>query len=221
MNQIQMRNPARPIRVFVVDDDQTVRSATQERLNLLAGIRCVGVAEDGEAALRLIPGINPDVVLMDIRLLDISGIECMRRLRSELPMLRFVMFTGYPEPELVVGSFRAGASGMLTKPHSIEELEKAVRDTCADMLYLSLPAANAMVSVLQRKWVNGDGAVPLSAREDHVMQCLIAGKWNKEIADTLGIGEGSVHTYLQRIYAKLGVHSRGEAVQKYLGIKPG
>ncbi len=210
--------PSRPIGVFVVDDDLTVLSATRAALDFLPGTFCCGVAEEGESALRLIPTVNPDVVLMDIRMPGLNGPDCVRKLMAMCPDLRVIMFTGYCEVKLVIDSLHAGARGYLAKPPSIVELEKAVRDVYAGDIHFSQSALQSLAGVFQARRTIGVESLVLTAREEQVVACLISGRRNKQIADELGVGKDTVHSHLQRLYAKLGVHSRREAVQKYLAL---
>jgi DNA-binding NarL/FixJ family response regulator len=198
--------------VALVEDDPGLREQLAQILNSAPDIRCVGAYSSGEKALEQIPARRPDVVLMDIKLPGISGIECAARLKLMLPAVQIIMVTVYEDSERIFRALKAGASGYLLKSSPPEKLLEAVRDVHA--------GGSPMSSHIARKVVrhfHGMGAVPegkplLSPREGQVLDLLSTGYIYKEIADKLGIGIETVRTYVKSICQKMHARNRIEAV---------
>jgi DNA-binding NarL/FixJ family response regulator len=203
------------IKVSIVEDVQGVREALVRLLNHAHGFRCEASYPNGEAALAGIPGNPPDVVLMDIDLPGMNGVECVRKLKALLPSLRVVMLTVYEDPEKIFNALSAGAIGYLLKKRLTDDLLDAIRDACAGGSPMSSQIARKVVQYFQKN-PPSDEMDLLSARESEVLDLLAKGFLVKEIADKTGLGYGTVRTYIRRIYEKLQVHSRSQAVAKYL-----
>jgi DNA-binding NarL/FixJ family response regulator len=215
-SSVPVNGASKIICVFVVDEDETFLRDIEERLNSLDGIRCVGTARGGAEALKRIPEIKPDVVLMEARMNGLSGPDCVRKLKRICPALPCVVIAQTPEERWVIDSLRAGANGFVARTVLLAEMGEMIREACVGDVPLCPLAKRMLVSHHQVR--RRDCSAPLvSDREDEVMACLSAGKADKEIATELKISEETVHAHLTRIYAKLAVHSRREAVRKYLG----
>ena len=198
-----------PIEVAVVDSDAETRFLLQRILEQSGGYRCVGCYASGEEALRKIPGAHPRIVLMDVRMPGISGIECMRRLKSRLPGLIVVLVSELTDAETMAAALAAGGDGYLTKPFAVSQCLATVK-------FSARPDRSAP---LERVAVNGPATgrefTRLTEREHHVMNCLAKGLLYKEIADELRLSFSMVHKLQHRIFLKLHVNNRTEAVTKW------
>jgi DNA-binding NarL/FixJ family response regulator len=201
--------------VSIVEDDPSIRQILTEWINHAEGFRCHSVQNSAESALAKLPEEKPLIVLMDINLPGQNGIECVRRLKPIMPDTQFVMLTAYEDTKHIFDALKAGASGYLLKRKPREELIAALNQV--------REGGSPMTSYIARKVVQSFHRVPaeesehatLAPRELEVLELLARGHYYKEIADTLGIGVQTVGTYVRRIYNKLHVHSRGQAVSKY------
>jgi DNA-binding NarL/FixJ family response regulator len=203
------------ISVSVVEDDKGVGEGLGRLLNCSKDCRCLACYLTAEAALADIPKHPPDVVLMDIDLPVMNGIECVRKLNALAPSIRIVMLTVYEDPEEIFNALSAGAIGYLLKNRSPEDLLNAVRDAHSGGSPMSSQIARKVVQFFQNRGPAGE-AESLSERELEVLDLLAKGFLVKEIADRTGLGYGTVRTYIRRVYEKLHVHSRTQAVAKYL-----
>jgi DNA-binding NarL/FixJ family response regulator len=211
-----------PARVSIVEDEDGVRGGLERLFNGTRDFKCVSSYATGESALEKLPADKPDVVLMDINLPGLSGIECVRRLKEQNESLLVVMLTVYEESEQVFQALQAGATGYLLKRTPPKQLIEAVKDV--------LEGGAPITSQIARKVVEAFHApaaakaageiVELSQREREVLDLLAKGFLIKEIGDKLGIGFGTVRTYVRRIYEKLHVQSRSQAIAKYLHSSP-
>ncbi len=208
-----------PITVAIVEDSDQVRGTLARLINRAEGFRCVSHYPTAEAALAGIPGAPPDVVLMDINLPGINGVECVRRLRQLAPGTQVMMLTVYEDTENIFNALAAGAAGYLLKRTSRDELLAAIREVQRGGSPMTTHIARKVVQSFQRAGASPQPAENLSPREQEVLDCLAKGCLYKEIADTLGISYETVHTYIRRIYEKLQVRTRTEAVAKFLGAK--
>lgn len=208
-----------PIKVSIVEDDTPFRESLVAWLNGTEGFRCAGAYPNGETALREMPNNWPDVVLMDINLPRMSGIICVSKLKAMRPALHIVMLTAYVEEEPIFDSLKAGASGYLIKKTSPAKILDAITDVHAGGAPMSNAIALKVVQHFQQHRP-ADEAQNLSAREHEILSLMAKGHQYKEIGDLLSISPLTVRTHIRRIYDKLHVTSRTEAVLKFLGKSP-
>ncbi|HOW65184.1 MAG TPA: response regulator transcription factor [Candidatus Paceibacterota bacterium] len=204
------------ITVSIVEDNEQVRNTLARLLNRAEGFRCLGQHANAEAALEALPQEHPDVVLMDINLPGMNGVECVRRLKQVDPAIQVVMLTVYEDTENIFNALAAGATGYLLKRTSREELLAAIRDVKQGGSPMTTHIARKVVQSFQRSGPSSQSTENLSPREQEVLDFLAKGFLYKEIADKLGISYETVHTYIRRIYEKLQVRTRTEAVAKFL-----
>jgi DNA-binding NarL/FixJ family response regulator len=207
-------------RVAVVEDDAGIRVELVALLDATLGYRCVGACDSAEKALIDIPFWRPDVVLMDINLPGISGIECVTRLKTEMPNLLVLMLTVYDDGESIFQALKAGANGYLVKRMVGISLLDAIEDVSTGGAPMSCQIARKVVQFFHNAGPSDEVSENLSPREVGVLELLVAGYLLKEIADHMSIGVETVRTHVNHIYRKLHVRSRTEAVVKYLK-KPG
>lgn len=204
--------------VVIVEDDPGLREQLVLVLKQARDITCLYAVDTGEEALRRIPTQPPDVVLMDIQLPGMSGIDCVAALKKQLPDLEFIMLTVYEDSERIFRALKAGAGGYLIKSAPPEKLFEAIRDVHAGGAPFSAHIARKVVQYFRG---GGGGArssrdsEKLSPRECEVIELLASGYIYKEIADKLGIGTETVRTYVKNICTKLQVKNRTEAVAKH------
>jgi DNA-binding NarL/FixJ family response regulator len=206
-----------PINVSIVEDDGRIRESLAILIDGGGGIRCISSHPTAEDALEKIPLKKPDVVLMDINLPKLSGIECVRKLKTMMPKLQILMLTMYEDDEQVFQSLMAGASGYLVKRTSPAEILKAIEEVHSGASPMSGRIARTVVEYFQKLQTHAPGQEHLSKREQEILDLLVKGYRYKEIADTLSVSFETVRSHLKNIYSKLHVHSRTEAVVKYLG----
>ena len=211
--------PDRPTTVCIVEDDLVVREELAHQLSRAHGFACVSSHRSAEAALEEIPKHRPDVVLMDINLPKMNGIDCVRELKTRLPDTQFVMLTVYEDADLIFKSLLAGAVGYLLKgrTHSGSQVLEAVRDAAHGGSPLNSLIARKIVQYFHHQPTRPGQAQPLSAREREVLELLSKGLLYKEIAELLNVNIETVRKHCHNIYEKLQVSSRTEAVVKYLG----
>jgi len=206
------------ISISIVDDEGKLRQSMAAFLNGSPGFRCMATYDSGEMALEQLPGNWPDVVLMDIHLKGMSGIECTRRLKAMKPDLQIVMLTVYEDDERIFTALKAGASGYLLKRLRPAKLLEAIREVHAGGSPMSHAIARKVVESFQK---SGNVAETeemkehLASRERMVLDCLARGMTYQQTAGHLSISLDTVRTYVRRIYEKLRVQSRDEAVAKY------
>jgi len=204
------------ITVSIVEDNDQLRGTLVRVINRAEGFHCLSQYANAETALESLPKERPAVVLMDINLPGMNGVECVRRLKQLLPEIQVVMLTVYEDTENIFNALAAGASGYLLKRTSSTELLAAIRDVHKGGSPMTTHIARKVVQSFQRPGASAQSTEDLSPREKEVLDCLAQGFLYKEIADKLGISYETVHTYIRRIYEKLQVRTRTEAVAKFL-----
>ena len=205
-----------PIKVSIVEDNADMRESVALLLNQAQGLRCVSAYASAEAAVRDLPLQKPDVALVDIHLPGMNGIECVRRLKAQLPQLQVLMLTRYEQSDLIFDSIRAGASGYLLKHTPATELIQAVEQVHAGGAPMTMQIARKVISHFQQIPQPKSDLEKLTPREQEVLALLAKGYLYKEIGDHLGISINTLRNHLRAIYDKLHVHSRTEATVKYL-----
>jgi DNA-binding NarL/FixJ family response regulator len=205
------------IKVSIVDDEPDLRENIAGFVDAAKGIRCVSAYPSGEEALAHLPQDQPDVVLMDINLGGMSGIECVRQLKPRMPAVQIVMLTVFEDTEKIFSALAAGASGYLLKRLEPAKLLEAIREVHAGGSPMSAPIARKVVQSLQAAPARSNDNAGLSPREREVLNGLAEGQTYKQIADRLGVSIHTIRNYIRRIYEKLHVQSRTEAVAKFLG----
>ena len=204
------------ITVSIVEDSDQLRGTLARVMNRADGFQCLSQYASAEAALEGLPKERPSVVLMDINLPGMNGVECVQRLKQVAPEIQVVMLTVYEDTENIFKALTAGASGYLLKRTPRGELLDAIRDVVRGGSPMTAHIARKVVQSFQRAGASPQPTENLSTREQEVLDCLSQGFLYKEIAEKLGISYETVHTYIRRIYEKLQVRTRTEAVAKFL-----
>ena len=205
------------IAISIVEDQRDMRESLVEWLNNAPGLRCVGAHACAEEALRDIPGERPDVVLMDINLTGMNGIQCVGRLKQMLPRIQVLMLTTYDESDLIFDSLRSGANGYLLKNMPRAELVAAVEQVHAGGAPMSFKIARKVIDHFHKTPKTASELDQLTVREHDILKLLAKGYMYKEIADHLGISMSTVRTHISAVYEKLHVQSRTEAAMKLVG----
>ena len=205
-----------PITVSIVEDNDQLRSTLVRVINRAEGFKCLSDYGSAEAALEGLPVVKPEVVLMDINLPGMNGVECVRQLKQRGVPTLVVMLTVYEDTENIFNALAAGASGYLLKRTKAAELIEAIREVRGGGSPMTTHIARKVIQSFQRTGPSASPAENLSQREQEVLECLSQGFLYKEIAEKLGISYETVHTYIRRIYEKLQVRTRTEAVAKFL-----
>ncbi len=205
-----------PIRVLLVDDQRLMREGLRILLELEPDLEVVGEAGDGQAALAAYAALRPDVVLMDVRMPGMDGVEATRRLRERWPEARVIILTTFDNDEYVFEGLRAGALGYLLKDVSGQELAEAVRTVAAGGALIEPSVARKVLAEFARlappaRPIEAGLSTPLSEREREVLRLLALGLTNREIATRLHLAEGTVKNYVTSILQKLGVRDRTQA----------
>jgi DNA-binding NarL/FixJ family response regulator len=205
------------IQISIIEDDAGLRLIFAEWLKQAKGLQLLSAFPDGEGALAELPHQTPQVVLVDINLPGVDGVECVRQLKPLMPNTQFMMVTVFEDAKRIVSALAAGAAGYL--------LKRATRDELLEAIYELHQGGSPMTSSIARKVVQsfhtpvaGPPAnnAPLAPREAEVLDLIARGYVTKEIADQLQISIPTIKTYIRRVYEKLHVRSRGEAVARYL-----
>lgn len=205
------------IRVSVVEDDPGLRENLVHFLGKARDIECVSEHGSAEDALRELPAIKPDVVLMDINLPRMNGIECVGKLKNRLPEVQVLMVTVFEDSDRIFKALLAGANGYLLKDSIATDIVKAVREVRKGGAPLNSIIARKVVQFFQQIPAGSKAETDLTPRELEVIELLAKGLAYKEIADRLEISLDTVRRHCTHIYQKMHVHSRTEAVVKYLG----
>lgn len=210
------------ITVSIVEDDAPLRGILSDWIRSADGFKCGGVFESAEAALETLPRENPSVVLMDINMPGMNGIECVRRLKPQMMGTQFMMLTVYEDPDHIFKALSSGASGYMLKRTPRSELLAALKDVHAGGSPMSSNIARKIVQSFQRFNAGSPGSSAesdsLSPREREVLELLARGYLYKEIAESLHISVPTVNTHIRRIYEKLHVRSRSQAIAKFTHI---
>lgn len=201
--------------VVVVEDDRTLRQQIVDILGTASDIRCIGAFASAEEALKAIPMKAPDVVLMDIKLPGMSGIDCVAKLKRMLPSLQIIMVTIFEDSERIFRALKAGASGYLVKSRPPEQLLEAIRDVHSGGSPMSSHIARKVVQHFHLLDPSPKEAENLSPREEQVLDLLASGFIYKEIGDKLNISVETVRTYVKNICNKMHVRNRLEAVARH------
>lgn len=204
------------IKVSIVDDEEEFRDNVVGYINSVKGFHCISAHATAEMALEKLPKENPDVVLMDINMGGMNGIECVQQLKPKMPATPIVMLTVFEDTEKIFTALAAGASGYLLKRLAPSKLLEAIREVHEGGSPMSAPIARKVVQSFKQNSTPADETMQLSSRERDVLDGFAEGKPYKQIADKLNISIHTVRNYVRRIYEKLHVHSRTEAVVKYL-----
>ena len=205
------------IKISIVEDQPEMRESLVAWLGDAPGLRCVGAHATGEDALKKIPAENPDVVLMDINLTGMNGIQCVARLKASLPNTQVLMLTTYDEGDMIFDSLRAGANGYLLKNMPQAELVEAVQQVHNGGAPMSLQIARKVINHFHSNKQPNPELEQLTSRELEILKLLAKGYMYKEIADHLGISMSTVRTHVTAVYEKLHVQSRTEAAMKLVG----
>ncbi len=203
-----------PIRVAVVEDRPEDLGQLVKLLRVSPGFTCVAACRSAQAALEDLPRCRPDVILMDIGLPGLSGIDCVRALQPRLPDTQIMMLTIFEDHDLIFRSLAAGATGYLLKKTPPAKLLEAIQELHAGGAPMSGQIARQVVAAFRQPARAPDPAATLSPAEQSVLEQLARGRLYKEVADALGMANSTVRTHVWHIYRKLQVHNRTEAILK-------
>jgi DNA-binding NarL/FixJ family response regulator len=209
----------KPIRVALVEDQPKARESWTKLLNSLPDFTCICACSGGEEALRVIPQARPDVVLMDIFLPRMSGIECTVRLKALLPQTQIVILTAMDDEELVFLALESGADGYLLKRTKAEDLRDALLDVLGGGAPMSSEIARRVIESFRQRAKVREESAHLSIREEQILVLLSQGYSNKLIAGKLELSTDTVSSHLKHVFAKLHVNSRTQAVVRYMASK--
>ena len=209
-----------PTNISIVEDNDKLRATLAKVIDRAEGFHCVSHYGSAEEALQNLPVVKPDVVLMDINLPGINGVECVRKLKVLLPKTQVMMLTVYEDTDNIFAALAAGASGYMLKRTPAKELLEAIHEVLRGGSPMTTHIARKVVLSFQQSAAASAKTAgelsELSEREQQVLDLLSQGLIYKEIAEKLGISYETVHTYIRRIYEKLQVRTRTEAVAKFL-----
>ena len=210
------------IRVCLVDDQTLVRQGIRSLLELSEDIRIVAEASDGKQAVELIPQVKPDVVLLDMRMPVMSGLETLQHLSEHGLLPPTIILTTFDDDQIVLAGLKAGARGYLLKDVSLEQLGDAIHAVAAGGSLVQPAVTQRLLSGLehmQNEFTSLDRPDPLTERETEILRLMAGGYSNKEIANSLGVAEGTVKNHVSNILSKLGVRDRTRAVLKAFELK--
>lgn len=202
--------------IVIVEDNRSFRGKLATYLNATPGYNCVGVYDSAEDALKAIPRLSPDVVLMDIHLPNMSGVDCTRRLKELCPAIQILILTVYEDNDRIFGALKAGASGYLLKRADPADILRAIQEVKQGGSPMSSQIARRVVQSFRELTPDPQKNEVLSQREEEILQLLSKGYSTKEIAESSSISVNTVRSHLRHIYEKLHVRSRTEAVLKFL-----
>jgi DNA-binding NarL/FixJ family response regulator len=204
------------ITVSIVEDSDKFRTTLARVLDRAEGVKCISHYANAEDALKALPLDKPEVVIMDINLPGMNGVECVRQLKQLLPKVQVMMLTVYEDTENIFNALAAGATGYMLKRTPQAQLLEAIREVHRGGSPMTTHIARKVVLSFQQTAASAPPTENLSPREQEVLDLLAQGFLYKEIAEKLGISYETVHTYIRRIYEKLQVRTRTEAVAKFL-----
>jgi len=199
------------IKILLADDHEIIRNGLRSLIEKELGLRVIGEAEDGRMALRLARDLKPDMVVMDIGMPDLNGIEATRQITTDVPGVKVLALSMHTDKRFVTGMLKAGASGYMLKEGAFEELIHAIRLVASNHTYLSPGIASVLVDDLRHPVQDKGPALPLlTAKEREVLQLVAEGKSTKETASQLNVSVKTVETHRQHIMGKLDIHSVAE-----------
>lgn len=216
MTKPALKTEEHPITVGIVEDDAIIRKSLIKLIGSSPGYACLAACASAEEALESLPRLKPRVVLMDIHLPEVSGIECTRRLKELLPETQILILTVYEDSESIFHALKAGASGYLLKRSEPEDILRALKDIYEGGAPMTARIARKVVQSFRELPASPEAAVKLTDREEDALSMLAEGYANKEIAERMGVSLSTVRTHLRHIYEKLHVRSRTAAVLKFL-----
>jgi DNA-binding NarL/FixJ family response regulator len=204
------------IKVAIVEDNAGVRENWAKLINAEQGLQCIGACPTAEHALKTLPALRPEVVLMDINLPGLSGIQCTALLKQKLPDTQILMVTVYADNEHIFEALKVGASGYLLKCAAPSELMHSIADVMRGGAPMSGQIARRVIEAFRKRTPAPNKSAQLTPREQEILDLASKGYANKEIASRLGTSVETVRVHIRHIYEKLHVHSRTEAAAKYL-----
>ncbi len=204
---------------MIVEDNAVVRASLEELVNSIDACECLCCCASGEEALRLVPKLRPDLVMMDIHLPNLSGIECTAKLKAQMPGLAVLILTVYEDEAKIFQALKAGATGYILKRSHPREIVQAITEVLEGGAPMTSSIARKVVDSFRDPGEDPNPGGTLSRRETEVLQALSKGLSNKEIGEELSINVETVRWHLKQIYDKLHVHGRTEAALKFLGLQ--
>lgn len=205
------------ISLAIVEDLDEVRDGLKNFISLSPDFKVLDTFKTAEEAVHDLPNLKPDIVIMDINLPGMNGIECLRQVKQKSPLTQFMMFTVYENDEKVFEALKAGASGYLLKNTGLVQLIESLKELHNGGSPMSANIARKLVSVFREKEINPKAIDVLSNRENEILQLLAKGLLYKEIADQLHISTATVRQHIHKVYEKLHVQNRTEAINKAFG----
>jgi DNA-binding NarL/FixJ family response regulator len=205
------------ISLVIVEDLDEVRQGLSQFLSLNPEFKVLDTFKTAEEAIVDLPKINPDIVIMDINLPGINGIECIRQVKKKVLRTQFMMFTVYENDEKVFEALKAGASGYLLKNTGLLQITESLKELYKGGSPMSSNIARKLVTIFREQQADTEPVEALSKRENEILQLLAKGLLYKEIADQLTISTGTVRQHIHKIYEKLHVQNRTEAINKAFG----
>ena len=203
------------IKVLLADDHKIIRDGLRSLIERHPEMEVVGEAEDGRTTVQLARELEPDVVIMDISMPDLNGIDATHQILADVPGIKVIALSMHSDKRFVVGMFKAGASGYLLKDCAFDELEQAVKTVLADQTYLSPKIATVVIKNYVPQVLTDDTSVfsVMTAREREVLQLLAEGKTTKQIASELFLSVKTIETYRQKIMDRLDIHNLADLIK--------
>ncbi|MDW9380761.1 response regulator transcription factor [Chryseobacterium sp. JV558] len=203
------------ISIAIVEDEKNYNNALKKVINYQQDMKVIAQFFDGNDAMQNLPAISPDVVMMDIQLQDMLGIEIIEKLRKEMPDTQFIMCTSFDDEEKIFNSLKAGAMGYLVKGESMDKILSSIRDVYQGGAPMSFSIARKVLKHFERKLPEIKGFDELTEREKEILELLSEGLLYKEIADQKCISIDTVKKHVGNIYRKLHVNNKVEAINKF------